>query len=77
MVCIMGFYFGMYAFTASKKYLILSLLIPFLFHGFYNYLDSPYHYITLVGMVIYSIKLHEFLKNSQLRKKDENEKLKI
>ena len=25
--CIMGFYFGMYAFTAEKKYLVLSLLI--------------------------------------------------
>ena len=26
--CIMGFYFGKYAFTAEKKYLVLSLLIP-------------------------------------------------
>ena len=35
MGCIMGFYFGMYAFTAKIKYLILCLLIPFIIHGLY------------------------------------------
>ena len=39
--CIMGFYFGMYAFSADKKYLIFSLIIPFLLHGFYNYFGYP------------------------------------
>ena len=55
--CIMGFYFGMYAFTANKKYLILSLLIPFLLHGFYNFLDSPFHYLIVVGMLIFSLSM--------------------
>ena len=53
--CIMGFYFGMYAFTANKKFLVLSLLIPFLLHGFYNFLGHPFHYIVVVGMLIYAI----------------------
>lgn len=75
--CIMGFYFGMYAFTANKKFLVLSLLIPFLLHGFYNFLGHPFHYIIVIGMLIYAIKLHNSLKKLQLKKKDENESLKI
>ena len=75
--CIMGFYFGMYAFTANKKFLVLSLLIPFLLHGFYNFLGSPFHYIVVIGMLAYSIVLHSNLKKLQLKKKTENESLKI
>ena len=75
--CIMGFYFGMYAFTANKKFLVLSLLIPFLLHGFYNFLGHPFHYIVVVGMLIYAIKLHNILKKLQLKKQNENEILKI
>ena len=75
--CIMGFYFGMYAFTANKKFLVLSLLIPFLLHGFYNFLGHPFHYIIVIGMLIYAIKLHNSLKKLQLKKKNENESLKI
>ena len=75
--CIMGFYFGMYAFTANKKFLVLSLLIPFLLHGFYNFLGHPFHYIVVVGMLIYAIKLHNSLKKLQFKKKNENESLKI
>ena len=75
--CIMGFYFGMYAFTANKKFLVLSLLIPFLLHGFYNFLGHPFHYIVVVGMLIYAIKLHNNLKKLQLKKKNENESLKV
>ena len=67
--CIMGFYFGMYAFTANKKFLVLSLLIPFLLHGFYNFLGHPFHYIIVIGMLIYAIKLHNSLKKLQLKKK--------
>ena len=75
--CIMGFYFGMYAFTANKKYLILSLLMPFLLHGFYNFLDHPVHLLVVMGMLAYAIVLHSNLKKLQLKKKIENESLKI
>ena len=75
--CIMGFYFGMYAFTGNKKYLILCLLIPFVIHGLYNFLNYPYHY-SIVGVVtIYSIVLHSIYKQLQNKKKREGEIKKI
>ena len=77
--CIMGFYFGMYAFTAEKKYLVLSLLIPFLLHGSYNFLimHPPFGLLILLGMLVCAFLLHSNLKKSQLKKKTENERLKI
>ena len=75
--CIMGFYFGKYAFTADKKYLVLSLLIPFLLHGFYNFLEYPFHYMIVGIMIVYAIILHSDLKKLQLRKNKEREVKKI
>ena len=75
--CIMGFYFGKYAFTADKKYLILSLLIPFLLHGFYNFLEYPFHFMIVGIMIVYAIILHSDLKKLQLRKNKEREVKKI
>ena len=74
---IMGFYFGMYAFTANKKFLILSLLVPFLLHGFYNFLGYPLFYLILIGMLIYALILNSNFKKLQLKKKIETESLKI
>ena len=71
--CIMGFYFGMYAFTANKKYLILCLLIPFVIHGLYNFLSHPYHFMILGIATIYSAILHSELKKLQISKKKEKE----
>ena len=75
--CIMGFYFGKYAFTAEKKYLVLSLLAPFLLHGFYNFLGHPFHYSILGIMIIYALILHSDLKKLQLTKNKEKEIKKI
>ena len=75
--CIMGFYFGKYAFTADKKYLILSLLIPFLLHGFYNFLEYPFHFMIVGIMIVYAIILHSDLKKLQLKKNKEQEIKKI
>ena len=75
--CIMGFYFGKYAFTADKKYLVLSLLIPFLLHGFYNFLEYPFHYMIVGIMIVYAIILHSDLKKLQLKKNKEREEKKI
>ena len=75
--CLMGFYFGKYAFTADKKFLLLSLLIPFLMHGLYNFLDYPYSLIIVVILVIYSLILHSDLKKLQKPKKQEKEIKKI
>ena len=75
--CIMGFYFGMYAFTANKKYLILCLLIPFIIHGLYNFLYYPYHFMILGILVIYTIVLHSNMKKLQESKNKEGEIKKI
>ena len=71
MGCIMGFYFGMYAFSANKKYLILCLLIPFIIHGLYNFLPHPSHYMVLGVVIIYSINLHYQFKKIQWIKNKE------
>lgn len=71
--CIMGFFFGLYAFTAHKKYLILSLLIPYLFHGIYNFVDSPYYQITVGIMFVCAYILHSELKKHQRTMTEENE----
>ena len=75
--CIMGFYFGMFAFTANKKYLILCLLIPFIIHGLYNFLSYPYHFMILGILVIYTIVLHSNMEKLQEYKKNEGEIKKI
>ena len=75
--CIMGFYFGMYSFTANKKYLILCLLIPYLIHGFYNFLNYPYHFIVVGMLTIYAIALHSHFKKLQSKKLKEVEIKKI
>ena len=77
MGCIMGFYFGMYAFTAKIKYLILCLLIPFIIHGLYNFLPHPSHYMVLGVVIIYSIALHSQFKKMQWMKNKEKEIKKV
>tara|TARA_B100001121_G_scaffold197020_1_gene172267 strand:+ start:18 stop:698 length:681 start_codon:yes stop_codon:yes gene_type:complete len=74
MGCVMGFYFGIYSFTAKKKYLILSLFVPFLIHGFYNFLNDPFHFIILGSTLIFSIYLHSSMKVLQQNKKKEEER---
>ncbi len=74
MGCVMGFYFGIYSFTANKKYLILSLFIPFLIHGLYNFLDYPFHFIIVGSTLIYAFYLHSSMKIIQKHKKKEDEK---
>ena len=75
--CVMGFYFGMYSFTGNKKYLILCLLIPFIIHGLYNFLNYPYHFMILGVLTIYTVILHSNLKKLQESKRNEGEIKKI
>ena len=74
---VMGYYFGMYAFTGNKNYLALSLALPYLFHGFYNYLLFPNSMVIIVILVIFSIYLHNELKKKQKLKQKEKEQIKI
>ena len=74
---VMGYYFGLYAFSGNKNYLALSLILPYLFHGFYNFLGWPYMMIIIVILIIFSLILHSNLRELQLAKKKEHENLKI
>ena len=74
---VMGYYFGMYAFSGNKKFLILSLVLPYLFHGFYNFLVWPYP-MTIIGiLVLFSFYLHNELKQKQKLKRNEKETKRI
>ena len=74
---VMGYYFGMYAFSGNKKFLILSLILPYLFHGFYNFLVWPYP-MTIIGiLVLFSFYLHNELKQKQKLKRNEKETKRI
>ena len=74
---VMGYYFGMYAFSGNKKFLILSLVLPYLFHGFYNFLVWPYP-MTVIGiLVLFSFYLHNELKQKQKLKRNEKETKRI
>ena len=74
---VMGYYFGMYVFTGKKNFLILSLILPYLFHGFYNFLVWPYP-MTVIGiLVLFSFYLHNELKQKQKLKRNEKETKKI
>ena len=74
---VMGYYFGMHVFTGEKKYLVLSLVLPFLFHGIYNYLSWPNLMIIVVILLVFSLTLHTKLRNLQISKKKEKEVKKI
>ena len=74
---VMGYYFGMYVFTSNKKYLILCLALPYVFHGFYNFLAPPKHMIIVGILALLSAYLHFELKKKQKFKKSENEVKKI
>jgi len=70
---VMGYYFGMFVFSGNKKFLILSLVLPYLFHGFYNFLVWPYP-MTIIGiLVLFSFYLHYELKQKQKLKRNEKE----
>ena len=74
---VMGYYFGMYAFTGNKNYLILSLILPYLIHGFYNYLVWPNPMYVIIALCFFSFYLHNELKKKQRLKKQEKEIKKI
>ena len=64
-------------FTGNKYFLILSLILPYLFHGFYNFLEWPESMWVILALVFSSLYLHRDLKNKQKMKKREKEIKKI
>tara|TARA_B100000780_G_scaffold43718_1_gene27143 strand:- start:1687 stop:2352 length:666 start_codon:yes stop_codon:yes gene_type:complete len=72
---IMGYYFGIYAFSAEKSALLKSLLIPMVFHGLYNLFigSSILGLVLLVGIIYFALKLHKKVSMLQKSKNTENE----
>ena len=76
--CIMGYFIAAYAFSVRKKYLVLSLLIPYLLHGSYNFLcyflPQYNYYLLIVGiMLVLSYILHSKLEKHQKTMTEEDE----
>jgi RsiW-degrading membrane proteinase PrsW (M82 family) len=62
---------------ATYENLIFALVFPYLIHGFYNFVDYPFHYFIVVGLLIYALILHSNLKMIQSEKRKEKEIKKI
>lgn len=77
--CVMGFYFGLYAFLGQRKYLGYAFVLPYLFHGSYNFLAgiSMWYIIVLLTLLILAYNLHKKLKYLQKNKLKEHEEKKI
>ena len=78
--CVMGFYFGLFAFLGKKKYLGYALVIPYILHGAYNFLiglEKLYGLGILIILIILALNLHKQLKNLQKNKIREHEDKKI
>ena len=74
---VMGFYFGLFAFTGQKKFQGYALIIPILFHGSYNFLISfnfLYALGALIILLVFALKLHKNLKEHQSLKVAEVER---
>ena len=72
---IMGYFFGLYAFTYSKQFLIKSIIFPIGIHAIYNFLTSYDFFFLyfLVAVMIYARGLHTELSELQLKKAREDE----
>ena len=72
---IMGYFFGLYAFTHSKQFLIKSIMFPIGIHAIYNFLTSYDFFFLyfLVAVMIYARGLHTELSELQSRKAREDE----
>jgi len=72
---IMGYFFGLYAFTHSKKFLIKSIIFPIGIHATYNFLTGYDFFFLyfLVAMMVYARGLHTEFAELQLKKAREDE----
>ena len=72
---IMGYFFGLYAFTHSKQFLIKSLIFPIGIHATYNFLTGYDFFFLyfLVAVMVYARGLHTEFAELQLKKAREDE----
>jgi RsiW-degrading membrane proteinase PrsW (M82 family) len=76
---VMGYYFGRYMFSGSRRYLFMSLAVPIFFHASYNFLasiDSPFFLLLLIVLVVYCLRLHKvFIQEQKLKSAEAERKL--
>ena len=72
---IMGYFFGLYAFTHSKQFLIKSIIFPIGIHATYNFLTGYDFFFLyfLVAVMVYARGLHAEFAELQLKKAREDE----
>ena len=72
---IMGYFFGLYAFTHSKQFLIKSIIFPIGIHATYNFLTGYDFFFLyfLVAVMVYARGLHTEFSELQLYKQKEEE----
>ena len=73
----MGYFFGLYAFSGRRKYLIKSLFLPMIFHAIYNFMTTLSLLITaliLIALITYARSLHRRLARLQNGKTKEEER---
>ena len=72
---IMGYFFGLYAFTHSKQFLIKSIIFPIGIHATYNFLTGYDFFFLyfLVAVMVYARGLHTEFAELQLKKVREDE----
>ena len=73
-----GFYFGMYAFVSGGKNLSLALIVPYIFHGTYNFMvaiGGYYYLIVILIAIIFSLSLHSKFKNYNTLKQTSRDKI--
>lgn len=72
---IMGYFFGLYAFTHSKQFLIKSIIFPIGIHATYNFLTGYDFFFLyfLVAVMVYARGLHTEFAELQLKKAREDE----
>jgi RsiW-degrading membrane proteinase PrsW (M82 family) len=70
---VMGYFFGLYAFTNSRQFLIKSLIFPIAIHATYNFLTQYDFFFLyfLVAVMIYARGLHSEFADLQIQRAKE------
>jgi len=63
---VMGYFFGKYAFSGSRRFLAMSLIFPILFHSLYNFLCT-YSLTGMLVLLFFLIRYCYFLHSSSLK----------
>ena len=78
---IMGYFFGLYAFSGQRSYLLKSLFLPMFFHAIYNFMTTFSLLITsliLIALIGYAYSLHKsfaYLQSGKIKEEERKNSL--